>query len=102
MENYDIAWVIRDYVDVYRKPFDVDDIKAQTHIDDIPVEIFALFGKLPIVDGEELFEFKTEGFFKRALDGKQQCYIMEIGDRTFFIDTQGYDYARYVGEIIQD
>jgi hypothetical protein len=101
MENHEIAWAIRDHVRVDRKPFDADEISSRTHVDEIPIEVFELMSKLPIIDGNE-FDFDNEGFFQRGVvNGEQQCYIMEINDRTFFIDTQGYGYARYVGEIIK-
>lgn len=101
MKNSEIAWAIRDYVRVDRKPFNVDEITSTTHVDEIPINVFELMSKLPIVDGNK-FDFDNEGFFQHdVVEGDQQCYIMEINDRTFFIDTQGYDYARYIGEIIK-
>jgi len=101
MTNADIAWKLRDVIGVDKKPFDPNEIRSKTRSVDIPTEEFKLLSTLPIINGEELFDFENgNGFFNDVLDGDQQCYVMEYKDRVFFIDTQGFNYARYVGEII--
>ena len=48
-----------------------------------------IVSNLPIVE----FENSFSDFF---LDGDQQFYLVTYKERIFLVDTQGYDYARYV------
>lgn len=97
MSKYDI---ISSQVLVYRKPFGPDET-PKTKLDDISKKVQKLIKELPIIDGNNLnFGDGGSGFFEYFLNGNQQFYQVKIGERLFFVDTQGYDYARYVGEII--
>ena len=102
MENYELTWKIRAHVETDRKPFCVDDLVCQTPFNSLPSEIQEAINNLPKINGHEYFRFGDEdhGFFSDVLDGDQQLYLMEMDGRKFFIDTQGYKYARYVGELI--
>ena len=102
MENYDIAWKIREYVETDRKPFCLEDLTYQTPFNSLLPEIQELINSLPKINGNEYFSFGEDdrGFFSNALDGDQQVYLMEMNERKFFVDTQGYKYARYIGELI--
>lgn len=100
MENHELTWEIRNYVDVNRKPFNLKEITTKTKLTSLPSKVRTALDTLPVIDGDELFEFENEGFFADVLDGNQQIYLMKLNGRTFFIDTQGYSYARYVGEIV--
>jgi hypothetical protein len=99
-DNGTLAWEIRDYVEVTRKPYDTDDVYSKTQLSDIPDNIQEVLKQLPVLEREDYFEFDNQGFFGMVLDGDQQIYLMKDEDRIFFIDTQGYEYARYIGEII--
>ena len=46
-------------------------------------------------------KFNPDGFFSDVLNGFQQFYILISDDmeETYFVDTQGYKYARYVSFI---
>ena len=90
---------IRSEVKVARKPYDLSDVPT-TLVREISPRIQNLISKLPIIDGNHLdFSEEGDGFFNHVLDGDVQFYIVEIGDKRLFVDTQGYEYARYVGEI---
>jgi len=100
--TYEQAWLIRDEVKTVRKPFDLEDVRCATDFNKLDGAIQTLIKELPVVDGNK-FKFTTgeSGFFGLGVvDGKQQVYLMELDDRFFFIDTQGSNYARYVGELI--
>jgi hypothetical protein len=100
MENCELTWKIRDYVDTDRKPYDVDDISCKTQLSDIPENIQEILKQLPLLEIDDYFDFNNQGFFANVLDGDQQIYLLKDEYRIFFVDTQGYRYARYVGEII--
>jgi hypothetical protein len=99
MTNAELTWDIREYVEVDRKPFDTDDISSKTQLSDIPEDVQEILKQLPILEIEEYFDFNNQGFFANVLDGDQQIYLLKDENRIFFVDTQGYRYARYVGEI---
>ena len=92
---------IREYVTVDRKPFSPEEVKQLTKYESLPEHIKEEIEGLMKINGEEYFNFEEggEGFFAELLDGDIQFYLMEWRGRRFFIDTQGYRYARYVGEI---
>ena len=91
---------IRNYVDVARKPFD-EEALPNTDYRGLPNDIKDLIRSLPVSTHE--LNFKSgEGFFEYFLDGNQQFYlwVSPYTGRTYFIDTQGYKYARYVGQLL--
>lgn len=90
---------IRDYVMVDRKPFDTEELVANNY-NVLPSHIKQMLDELPVVHHKPNFDEGGSGFFEYFLDGKVQFYLVKFDGRTFFVDTQGYDYARYVGEII--
>jgi len=92
---------IRSEIRVVRKPYDMEDDVPKNFLKDISPEINDLIDELDIIDGNNLDFENGDGFFEDFLDGNVQFFIVEIGDRRFFVDTQGYTYARYVGEIIK-
>jgi hypothetical protein len=102
MKNSDLTWIIREHVSVDRKPFSPDDLTEKTEIDLLPSIVWGMMQHLPKIDGNNYFDFSEEGhgFFAEVLDGDVQIYLMEWNGRLFFIDTQGYKYARYVGELV--
>ena len=99
MTNAELTWDIREYVEVNRKPFDTDDISSKTQLSDIPQDVQEILKQLPLLEIEEYFDFNNQGFFADVLDGDQQIYLLKDENRIFFVDTQGYRYVRYVGEI---
>lgn len=90
---------IRDYVIVDRKPHNTDDLSVNEY-KTLPNHIKQMLDELPVVHHKPNFD--KEGFFEYFLDGKVQFYLVKFDGRTFFVDTQGYDYARYVGEIVYE
>lgn len=55
-----------------------------------------LLGKLPVKE----FKNNEEFINYRTIDTeKEQFYLAKIGDKTFAIDNEGYDYPRYVARI---
>jgi hypothetical protein len=88
---------IRNYVLVDRKPFDTEDLVTNVY-NSLPEETKQLLNELPVLEYKP--DFAKRGFFEYFLNGDVQFYLLKFDGRTFFIDTQGYKYARYVGEII--
>jgi hypothetical protein len=95
--NPDLAWTIRKHVAVAKKPFNTIEVPATVEIN-LPTEIQEILAALPTM--EDCFEFEDEGFFKYVFNRDQQFWIVKLGNQKFFVDTQGYQYARYVGELV--
>jgi len=88
---------IRNYVMVDRKPYDTEDLVTNNY-NSLPEDIKQMLNELTVVEYKP--DFSEDGFFFYFLDGDVQFYLVKFDGRTFFVDTQGYEYARYVGEII--
>lgn len=88
------------YIEVDRKPSNTTDISASTDYLKLPADIQHLINQLPVVESDVFrYEDGKFSFFIDALDGDVQFYLLKHENKTYFIDTQGYHYARYVGEI---
>jgi hypothetical protein len=72
-----------------RKPAYPDDIRSSINFNELHESIREIVANLPIV------EFPGS-FFDYFLDGDQQFYLVTAKEKVFLVDTQGYDYARYV------
>ena len=72
-----------------RKPDHPDDISSSINFNELHESVRGIVASLPIV------EFPNS-FFDYFLDGDQQFYLVTYKDKVFLVDTQGYDYARYV------
>lgn len=72
-----------------RKPDQPREVRASMNFNEIHESVREIVAKLPIV------KFK-DSFFDGILDGDQQFYLMTYEDKVFLVDTQGYNYARYV------
>ena len=72
-----------------RKPDQPHEVRASMNFNEIHESVREIVAKLPIV------EFK-DSFFDGILDGDQQFYLMTYKERVYLVDTQGYNYARYV------
>jgi hypothetical protein len=72
-----------------RKPAYPDDIHSSINFNELHESIREIVSNLPIV------EFPGS-FFDYFLDGNQQFYLVTYKEKIFLVDTQGYDYARYV------
>lgn len=72
-----------------RKPDQPREVRASMNFNEIHESVREIVAKLPIV------EFKSS-FFDGILDGDQQFYLMTYKEKVFLVDTQGYNYARYV------
>lgn len=81
-----------------RKAFDLSEVYA-TNYESLPDDVKEVINQLPISDDYK--QMDDWGFFANKLNGKQQFYVLELEDDTFALcDTQGYDYARYVTELV--
>ena len=95
MKNSELAFVIREFVRVDRKPSSLNNL-SQTIEDKLPENIKTYLNNLQVLEVDEYFNTFEDNF-----DGNQQLYLLKHKDgRKFFIDTQGYTYARYIGELI--
>lgn len=72
-----------------RKPDHPDEIYSSINFNELHESIRSIVANLPVV------EFPNS-FFDYFLDGDQQFYLVTYKDKVFLVDTQGYDYARYV------
>jgi hypothetical protein len=72
-----------------RKPDQPSDIKTSINFNELHESIREIVSNLPIV------EFPNS-FFDYFLDGYQQFYLVIDEGKVFLVDTQGYNYARYV------
>ena len=68
-----------------------------TNFDSLPNEVQAVIHSFPSIyihPSEDLMDVDS-------LDGKQQFYLVENEIGTFLIDNQGYNYPRYITELIE-
>jgi hypothetical protein len=72
-----------------RKPDHPDEIRSSINFNELHESIREIVSNLPIV------EFPNS-FFDYFLSGEQQFYLVTYKEKIFLVDTQGYDYARYV------
>ena len=74
-----------------RKPNSFEEATL-TDFDSLPAEIKQAINSFPqsyVDPGEDLMDIDS-------LDGKQQFYLFENETGTYLIDTQGYNYPRYI------
>jgi len=76
-------------LDYDRKPAYPEEISSSINFNELHESIRGIVASLPIV------EFPGS-FFDYFLDGDQQFYLVTAKEKVFLVDTQGYDYARYV------
>ena len=76
-------------LDYERKPAWPEEIRSAIDFNELHESIREIVANLPIV------EFKGS-FYNGILDGDQQFYLMTCDEQIYLVDTQGYDYARYV------
>jgi hypothetical protein len=76
-------------IDYERKPAYPDEIRSSINFNELHESVREIVSNLPIV------EFPGS-FFDYFLDGDQQFYLVTDEEKIFLVDTQGYDYARYV------
>ena len=72
-----------------RKPDHPDEIRSSINFNELHESVRGIVSNLPIVEFEN-------SFFDYFLDGDQQFYLVTYKEKIFLVDTQGYDYARYV------
>ena len=72
-----------------RKPDRPSDIESSINFGELHESIREIVARLPVV------EFPNS-FFDYFLSGEQQFYLVTYKEKVFLVDTQGYDYARYV------
>jgi hypothetical protein len=72
-----------------RKPDHPVEIKSSINFGELHDSIREIVAKLPVV------EFPGS-FLHYFLSGEQQFYLVTHREKVFLVDTQGYDYARYV------
>lgn len=72
-----------------RKPSHPDEIRSSINFNELHESVREIVSNLPIV------EFPNS-FFDYFLDGDQQFYLVTYKEKIFLVDTQGYNYARYV------
>ena len=80
-------------IEYTRKPYNEEDVYTSQDFMDLPDDIrTAIFNmkKIIVKDDEEL------SLFKSRLDGDTQFYVLYIHQVPYLVDTQGYNYARYL------
>ena len=78
-------------VNYTRKPGGFAWVETRYSFDLFSDEIQEIIQSLPIIEVEE-----GHDLFDDFLDGAQQFYVLKTPDNFWLVDTQGYDYARYV------
>ncbi len=95
--------LIRSEVLVACKQDSPDDCPS-TLLDRLSPEVEHLLSLLPTIDlsqiEDEDFDEDEFSLFDDIFDGDQQFYILIWKGRKFFVDTQGYTYGRYCGELL--
>jgi len=82
-----------------RKPSDFADVKSTIYFDTIPDADRAAFKMLDFVDAHN--EGITTPFSDLAeVWADTQYFILQVGSELYFVDTQGYNYCRYVAKIV--
>ncbi len=93
--NTQIANILRGAIEVERKPLSLNNL-PKTVEDRLTPNIKDLLNQLPVMEVGDYFDT-----FEDCFDGNQQIYLLKHKDgRKFFVDTQGYTYARYIGELV--
>jgi hypothetical protein len=72
-----------------RKPDQPYEVRTSINFGELDESIREIVARLPVV------EFPGS-FFDYFLSGEQQFYLVTYKERVYLVDTQGYDYARYV------
>ena len=75
-----------------RKPDHPDEIRSSINFGELHESIREIVARLPVV------EFPNS-FFDYFLCAEQQFYLVTYKEKVFLVDTQGYDYARYVVQL---
>jgi hypothetical protein len=82
-----------------RKDRDFADVYSTIYFDTIPEADRAAFKMLDFVDAQA--EGITNPFSDLAdVWADAQYFILQVGSELYFIDTQGYNYCRYVAKIV--
>ena len=87
-----IAWKIIEQMEYTRKPTSIDEVSASFDAtgEDETLELISYF---PAIKAKDLNELDGK------LSGIIQYYVLYVDDVPYLIDTQGYDYAKYVTRI---
>lgn len=72
-----------------KKPDHPNEIRSSINFNELDESVRGIVAKLPVV------EF-SNSFFDKILNKDQQFYLMTYEDKVFLVDTQGFNYARYV------
>jgi len=90
---------IYDYYQGSRKIGNFHDTKSIIFFDTIPEADRAAFKMLDFVDAQaEGIEYPLSNIADVWAD--TQYFILQVGSELYFIDTQGYNYCRYVAKIV--
>ena len=76
-----------------RKPTSIDEVRASFNAAEVDEEVLQLISYLPAIKAKDLNELDGK------LSGNIQYYVLYIDGVPYLIDTQGFDYARYVSRI---
>jgi len=97
-------YAIFNYYQGDRKPGSFADVKSTIFFDTIPEADRAAFKMLDFVDAQA--EGITDPFgliYDIAIAdvwADTQYFILQVGSELYFVDTQGYNYCRYVARIV--
>jgi len=80
-------------IEMSRKPGNLTEV-TDTDFSKLPDAVKEAMISLPEYDYSD--DYDMYGFFADVLDGQEQFHIITIDEFVFFVDTQGYDYPRYV------
>jgi hypothetical protein len=79
-----------------RKPYSNRNVKTVIDYHSLEKDVKEIINKLPVVPFQK-------SFFEENLDGDAHRFYIMINEEfgtIYFVDTQGYNYARYVSELV--
>ena len=95
---------VTSYINKYfsRKPMSEDEVNYNSYtldLDFVSAGVVSFLNKLNQYDSKDLYEDQSSGFSENFKKETPQYFIMNKGNKSYLIDTQGYNYARYVSKL---
>lgn len=87
---------LMDEIEWTRKPYNEEDVYTEIDFRDLPENIRTLISNLNKI---KVKEKHNVDFYKDRLDGNVQFYVLYINEQPYLVDTQGYQYVRYITKI---
>ena len=91
----DVRNYLADELDYTSKPTSFGGVSCTFNLSDAPANVQSYIHKMSPIDAKSLFgNGKPSDKFSQPID--DQFILCKDGGKEYLIDTQGYDYARYI------